>query len=224
MTEYKFKIGDSEMSHRNINCFHNLRQCSAAAKRNKFCRRLVNVRQMDFQSALRQILQLFYVPQQVFRKFKYRKDTKNQYATDDPAFIVLLSLLLIFSSIILGVVLGQKQVEDIEWAYSFDVQINAFLPLFIILHLFQIFFFPILTNYAHSIVATMFSNSMWLIALHYYFIIIFLGFKTISNVKHTEIMLTPLILCYVVYVISILFNWNLSIIFRNFYVYRVTNT
>ena len=31
--------------------------------------------------------------------------------------------------------------EDVEWAYAFDVHLNAFFPLFIILHVFQLFFY-----------------------------------------------------------------------------------
>lgn len=32
--------------------------------------------------------------------------------------------------------------EDVEWGYAFDVHLNAFFPLLIILHVFQLFFYP----------------------------------------------------------------------------------
>lgn len=71
---------------------------------------------MDFQFAMWQIIYLFISPQKVFRGFVYRKrnflpnsfylfhffyffhlypETKNQFARDDPAFLVLLSSVLI---------------------------------------------------------------------------------------------------------------------------------
>ncbi|CAF1600687.1 unnamed protein product, partial [Didymodactylos carnosus] len=79
---------------------------SAAAKRYKYLRRLLKFRQMDFEFALWQMLNLFIAPQKVFRAFQYRKQTKNQWARDDPAFLVLLQIFLIVSSIIIGLVLG----------------------------------------------------------------------------------------------------------------------
>jgi hypothetical protein len=71
---------------------------------------------MDFQFAFWQMIYLFFSPQKVFRDFVYRKrnyfresilnfnlnkyvfsiqETKNQFARDDPAFVVLLSAFLI---------------------------------------------------------------------------------------------------------------------------------
>ncbi|OWR44045.1 unc-50 protein [Danaus plexippus plexippus] len=49
---------------------------------------------------------LFIAPQKVFRNFNYRKHTKSQYARDDPAFLVLLSLWLVLSSICFSVAIG----------------------------------------------------------------------------------------------------------------------
>ena len=69
---------------------------------------------MDFQFAFWQMIYLLISPQKVFRDFQYRKrkrkiftveplkfvlyfclETKNQWARDDPAFLVLLSLFLL---------------------------------------------------------------------------------------------------------------------------------
>jgi len=46
---------------------------SAAAKRYKYLRRLLKFRQMDFEFAIWQIINLFIAPQKVFRAFQYRK-------------------------------------------------------------------------------------------------------------------------------------------------------
>jgi hypothetical protein len=49
---------------------------------------------MDFEFAAWQMLYLFTSPQRVYRNFHYRKQTKDQWARDDPAFLVLLSIWL----------------------------------------------------------------------------------------------------------------------------------
>merc|ERR1712018_1108746 len=71
---------------------------SAAAKRYKYLRRIFHFRQMDFEFAIWQMLYLFYKPQNVYRNFQYRKETKAQFARDDPAFLVLLAALLLVST------------------------------------------------------------------------------------------------------------------------------
>ncbi|CAL4124887.1 unnamed protein product, partial [Meganyctiphanes norvegica] len=71
------------VSHRH-NCM------SGAAKRYKYLRRLLKFRQMDFEFAAWQMMHLFYSPQKIYRNFQYRKQTKQQFARDDPAFVVLL--------------------------------------------------------------------------------------------------------------------------------------
>lgn len=67
---------------------------TAGAKRYKYLRRLLHFRQMDFEFAIWQMLYLFTSPQKVYRNFHYRKQTKDQWARDDPAFLVLLSIWL----------------------------------------------------------------------------------------------------------------------------------
>jgi len=63
---------------------------TAAAKRYRYLRRLLKFDQMDFQFAAWQMVYLFVSPQKVFRSSMYRKQTKAQFARDDPAFILLL--------------------------------------------------------------------------------------------------------------------------------------
>ncbi|KAG6451310.1 hypothetical protein O3G_MSEX007056 [Manduca sexta] len=79
---------------------------SAAVKRYKYLRRLFKFNQMDFEFAAWQMVYLFISPQKVFRNFNYRKHTKSQFARDDPAFLVLLSVWLFLSSICLGLALN----------------------------------------------------------------------------------------------------------------------
>ena len=76
---------------------------TAGAKRYKYLRRLLHFKQMDFEFALWQMLYLFTSPQRVYRNFHYRKQTKDQWARDDPAFLVLLSIWLCGKSVIISV-------------------------------------------------------------------------------------------------------------------------
>ena len=55
-----------------------------------YIRRLCDIKQMDFEAAFDQILNLIsFDPSRVYTSFYYRKQTKNQWARDDPAFMVL---------------------------------------------------------------------------------------------------------------------------------------
>ncbi|XP_046742936.1 protein unc-50 homolog [Diprion similis] len=78
----------------------------AATKCYKYLRKLLKFEQMDFEFALWQMLYLFTDPQKVYRNFQSRKQTKSQFARDDPAFLVLLSCWLCISSIGFAVVSG----------------------------------------------------------------------------------------------------------------------
>uniref|UniRef100_A0AC35GE95 Uncharacterized protein n=1 Tax=Panagrolaimus sp. PS1159 TaxID=55785 RepID=A0AC35GE95_9BILA len=88
----------------NVGCLTSVRM-SAMAKLSRFLRRLVHFRQMDFEFAGWQMWSLLTHPQLVYRKFVYRKRTKDQWARDDPAFLVLLAVALSLSSILFAVVL-----------------------------------------------------------------------------------------------------------------------
>lgn len=83
------------------------RDCmSAAVKRYRYLRRLFKFQQMDFEFAVWQMTYLFIAPQKVYRNFNYRKETKLQFARDDPAFLVLLSFWLCVASVGFTFVLG----------------------------------------------------------------------------------------------------------------------
>jgi hypothetical protein len=62
--------------------------------------RLVDVRQMDIQSALDQMKSLMSTrPQVVYKTSYYRKQTKNHWHRDDPAFVALQAIFLVIASI-----------------------------------------------------------------------------------------------------------------------------
>jgi len=233
---------------------------TAAAKRYKYLRRIFHFRQMDFEFALWQMIYLFYKPQQVYRNFSYRKETKAQFARDDPAFLVLLSAWLLVSSAGFSFVLGIHfwgfvkfllyvifvdcigvgvviatllwylsnrflikpgyMDQDVEWGFSFDVHLNAFFPILIILHFVQLFVYHILIE-KDWFISTWFGNTLWLIALGYYIYITFLGYSSLQILKKTQTFLYPLTVLVLLYVTTLCFNWNLSRSLMDFYKYRV---
>jgi len=233
---------------------------SAAAKRYKYLRRIFHFRHMDFEFALWQMLYLFYKPQQVYRNFQYRKETKAQFARDDPAFLVLLSAWLIITSAGFSLVLGIHFLgfvkfllyvifvdmvgvglviatalwyisntflmkpgvrdADVEWGFSFDVHLNAFFPILVILHFVQLFVYhPLIER--DWFISTVFGNTLWLVALSYYIYITFLGYSSLNILKRTNYFLAPLTILVFFYILTLGFNWNLSRSLMDFYKYRV---
>ena len=95
----------------------------AVTKTKIYFRRLFKFKQMDFQYASWQMLYLFIHPRRVYRNFHYRKQTRNQYSRDDPAFLVLLSLWLCLSSIGFSIILKLSFVELLKfivWGFFVD--------------------------------------------------------------------------------------------------------
>nr|XP_043621706.1 protein unc-50 homolog [Erigeron canadensis]XP_043621707.1 protein unc-50 homolog [Erigeron canadensis] len=65
----------------------------------QYLRRIIKWQQMDIEYTFWQMLHLCTSPKVVYQHTKYHKQTKNQWARDDPAFIVICILLLIVSSV-----------------------------------------------------------------------------------------------------------------------------
>ncbi|XP_036118064.1 protein unc-50 homolog [Molossus molossus] len=233
---------------------------TAGAKRYKYLRRLFRFRQMDFEFAAWQMLYLFTSPQRVYRNFHYRKQTKDQWARDDPAFLVLLSIWLCVSTVGFGFVLDMgffKMIKlllwvvfidcvgvgllistlmwfisnkylvkrksrdyDVEWGYAFDVHLNAFYPLLVILHFIQLFFINhvILTD---TFIGYLVGNTLWLIAVGYYIYVTFLGYSALPFLKNTVILLYPFAPLILLYGLSLALGWNFTRTLCSFYKYRV---
>ncbi|XP_047966080.1 protein unc-50 homolog isoform X2 [Salvia hispanica] len=64
-----------------------------------YLRRIVKWQQMDIEYTFWQMLNLCTSPKVVYQHTKYHKQTKNQWARDDPAFVVICSLLFSVSLI-----------------------------------------------------------------------------------------------------------------------------
>ncbi|XP_039252943.1 protein unc-50 homolog [Styela clava] len=226
----------------------------------KYMRRIFKFRQMDFEFALWQMLNLFIAPHKVYRNFQYRKQTKNQFARDDPAFLVLMSIAFCVTSIGFGLTMGLswfkifklllwvvfidciavgiliatamwlisnkylvryiKGGADVEWAYAFDVHLNAFFPVLMILHCLQLFFInPLIVK--DWFLSVLVGNTFWLAALGYYVYITFLGYNVLPFVKKSIVLLSPLLLLGTTYFISLITRWNITKALLWFYENRV---
>jgi len=67
-----------------------------------YFRRIMNYPQMDFELALWQMLYLCLSPKRVYRNIYYNKQTKNHWARDDPAFVVVLATCILVSAFAYG--------------------------------------------------------------------------------------------------------------------------
>mmetsp|Transcript_112741 Transcript_112741/g.318654 ORF Transcript_112741/g.318654 Transcript_112741/m.318654 type:complete len:246 (+) Transcript_112741:187-924(+) len=70
-----------------------------------YMRRMIHYAQMDIDYTFAQMLYLCVSPRKVYQLTSYRKQTKNQWARDDPAFIVVLVFFLSVASISYGLAL-----------------------------------------------------------------------------------------------------------------------
>jgi hypothetical protein len=66
---------------------------------------MIHYAQMDIDYTFAQMIYLCIAPRKVYQLTSFRKQTKNQWARDDPAFIVVLIFFLVVASISYGVAL-----------------------------------------------------------------------------------------------------------------------
>jgi hypothetical protein len=83
-----------------------------------YMRRLIDFRQMDFEAAFDQLLTLLsFDPKEVYTPFYYRKQTKNQWARDDPAFVVVQAVFVMIGSLAYAVAFRHPSF----WGYLWTV-------------------------------------------------------------------------------------------------------
>lgn len=264
-------------------------ELSRLVKLGTYVGRLSKLNHMDFEFALWQMIYLFTSPSKVFRNTHYRKQTKNRYSRDDPAFLVLLSVWFVISATCLSIVLhlpfasfikflffvifvdciafglivatclwlianrfmrsnrsDSFNCEQVEWAFSFDIHLNAFFPPLVIIHFFQIIIyssmcvsngsnylinnsnllslsfslFIVLTDHEHF-TARLFANTLFMIAITYYFYITFIGYTSLPYLNRTKLVLYPLVPIYFFYLITLITGPNLCMSILSFYKYRI---
>lgn len=230
---------------------------TAGAKLSRYFRRLVRFKQMDFEFAVWQMIYLLVKPQKVYRNCMYRKRTKDQWARDDPAFLVLLALSLALSSILFAVVMSLSffgfikfflwvvfvdcigvglviatilwvvsnnylrriDDQDVEWGYCFDVHLNAFFPMLMLLHVLMPLTYSTLINY-DAFMPRFFGNTIWFVAIVYYIYITFLGYTALPILKNTHIFFYPITFLFIFYIATVTAGWNISRTAFKFYHFR----
>jgi len=108
----------------------------------------------------------------------------------------------------------------VEWGFAFDVHLNAFFPLLVILHFVQLFFYHLIIS-REVFFATFFGNSLWLAAVGYYIYITFLGYSSLGILQRTRVFLFPFVPLAALYLLTLALNWNLTRSLMDFYHYRV---
>jgi hypothetical protein len=78
-----------------------------------YLRRILRYPQMDWDYTLTQMTMLLYNPSRVYKMTSWRNQTKNQWARDDPAFMVLLVLFMSAASLAYGLALGDARITTL---------------------------------------------------------------------------------------------------------------
>ncbi|XP_075227333.1 unc50 RNA binding protein isoform X2 [Lycorma delicatula] len=199
---------------------------SAAVKRYRYLRRLFKFEQMDFEFALWQMMYLFVAPQKVYRNFHYRKETKSQFARDDPAFLVLLSFWLFVSSVGFTFVLGLGVYEFCKFLlYVIFVDcIGVGLCVATVLWYVSNKYFlkpnyrgqDVEWGYAFDVHLNAFFPP--LIILHVLQLFFYHGLPILHR---TQVLLYPLVPLFLTFIVSLASGWNIIRTIMDFYHYRV---
>ncbi|CAN1192478.1 Protein unc-50 homolog [Linum perenne] len=137
-------------------------------------------------------------------------ETKNQWARDDPAFVVICSLLLTVATlaycaaydhsashtvfVVLSVLFFHFLFSGVLlatacWLYAFDVHCNSFFPMFVMLYVIHYFLSPLLV--AHGFIPVLLSNLIFMVAASYYHYLNFLGYDGKPNFSPLLRLLCP---------------------------------
>ncbi|XP_022745647.1 protein unc-50 homolog isoform X2 [Durio zibethinus] len=207
------------------------RSSSSASRPNpmfpQYLRRIVKWQQMDIEYTFWQMLHLCTAPKVVYQHTKYHKQTKNQWARDDPAFVVICSLLLAVATVaycaafLTNAYLREEApnthvVEQrVEWLYAFDVHCNSFFPMFAMLYVIHYFLSPLLV--AHGFIPVLLSNLLVMVAASYYHYLNFLGYDVLPFLETTTFFLYPIGVVIILSPILILSGFNPSRYLMNIY-------
>ncbi|KAB5520724.1 hypothetical protein DKX38_025043 [Salix brachista] len=177
----------------------------------QYLRRIIKWQQMDIEYTFWQMLYLCTSPKVVYQHTKFHKQTKNQWARDDPAFVVISSLLLAVATlaycaaydhsaghavfVVISVVLFHFLITGAGlatccWLYAFDVHCNSFFPMFVMLYVFHYFLSPLLV--AHGFIPVLLSNLLFMVAASYYHYLNFLGYYVLPFLERTAFFLYPI--------------------------------
>jgi hypothetical protein len=98
-----------------------------------YMRRLIDFRQMDFETTWEQLRALVSMePKQAFISFYYRKQTKNHWARDDPAFLVIQAGMVAIGSLAYAIAFRHMNLWGYLWSILYGVLIDWLLMGFLV--------------------------------------------------------------------------------------------
>lgn len=90
-----------------------------------YVRRLFDIQQMDFEAALDQLLTvLSWEPQKIYTSFYYRKQTKNQWARDDPAFVVIQAFFVGIAALAFAIAFRHPSFWGYLWTVAYSLVVD----------------------------------------------------------------------------------------------------
>lgn len=210
-------------------------------------KRLTKFRSMDFELAFWQLTYLVVAPRRVYKQTYHHKQTKNQWARDDPAMLILIAgclgaagvawslvyrlpvlslitipLLMILrdfllSSLVVATILyflsnrlllapsvpyASTSDNRVEFAYAFDVAVNAFFPMFLTVYVGLLPLAVVVVR--NNWVCLWVGNTLFLIAQVQYVYITYLGYAALPFVARSQVLLSPLLPIFGGYLLSLL--------------------
>jgi hypothetical protein len=107
--------------------------------------------------------------------------------------------------------------QQVEWLYAFDIHLNSYFPVWVILYVLQFLILPLILRAEGSFLATLLANTMYLIAGIYYYYVTSLGYTARPFLQRTEIFLYPIGGLVILYTLSLILNVNMTLLVVNFY-------
>lgn len=90
-----------------------------------YVRRLFDLQQMDFEAAFDQLLTILsWEPQKIYTSFYYRKQTKNQWARDDPAFAVIQAFFVGISALSFAIAFRHPSFWGYLWTVVYSLVVD----------------------------------------------------------------------------------------------------
>lgn len=77
----------------------------------EYIRRSIDYRQLDMEHAMAQLMLLCKAPNEVYKSTQYRKEIKNQWARDDPALVILITLAITIMTCITWMAYGHSVMQ-----------------------------------------------------------------------------------------------------------------
>lgn len=110
------------------------------------------------------------------------------------------------------------QTKAVEWAYCFDVHLNAFIPLAIFVYGIQAIFWPLMSS--TNIVSVLVTNTLWLMILTCYMYVTFLGYTILPSSSNTMVLLAACLPLGIIYIFFVPFKLNAADIFSRVFAGR----